>query len=80
MSAQIETITATDRIAIGLSSSVPLRDRLSFTIEEAAAVSGLSRRALQGAIVRGELKGKVIGRRMIIARSNLLKLIGGDES
>lgn len=79
MSANIETITTTDCDAIGLSSSVPLRDRLSFTIDEAAAVTGLTRRQIEGALDRCELRGKIVGRTMIISRSRLLRLIGEDS-
>lgn len=51
-------------------------DRLSFTIEEAAAATGLTRRQIEGAILRGELRRKIVGRTAVIPATSLRKLVG----
>lgn len=50
--------------------------RLSYTLEEAAQATGLTKRKLQGAIVRGQLKCRIIGRTAVIPASALKKLVG----
>ena len=53
----------------------PLPDRLTWTITEAAQVLGISRASAYEAAHRGELPVRVIGRRMLVPRVALLRLL-----
>ena len=57
----------------------PIRsdDRLTWTIAEAADLLGISRTSAYEAAHRGELPVKVIGRRMLVPRVALLRLLDG---
>jgi excisionase family DNA binding protein len=59
----------------GAASFVP-SNRLSYTIAEAAAATGLTKRKIEGAILRGELKHKIVGNTAIIPASSLKRLVG----
>jgi excisionase family DNA binding protein len=75
----IETpIASSDRSASHLRSEVgfSLSNRISLTIAEAAAATGLSKRQIECAISRGELKHRVVGRTAVIPASALRKLVG----
>jgi excisionase family DNA binding protein len=55
----------------------PLRDdgRLTWTVTEAAQLLGISRASAYEAAHRGELPVRVIGRRMLVPRVALLRLL-----
>jgi excisionase family DNA binding protein len=55
-----------------------LRDdgRLTWTVTEAAQLPGISRASAYEAAHRGELPVRVIGRRMLVPRVALLRLLG----
>jgi excisionase family DNA binding protein len=57
------------------SPQTPLPDRLTCTIAEAAQVLGISRASAYEAAHRGELPVRVIGRRMLVPRVALLRLL-----
>lgn len=50
-------------------------DRLTYTVEEAAAVLGISRAFAYEAVHRGEIPHLRIGRRILIPRSALTQLV-----
>jgi excisionase family DNA binding protein len=52
-----------------------LPDRLTWSITEAAQVLGISRASAYEAAHRGELPVRVIGRRMLVPRVALLRLL-----
>jgi excisionase family DNA binding protein len=52
-------------------------DRLTWTIAEAADLLGISRASAYEAAHRGELPVRVIGRRMLVPRVALLRLLDG---
>lgn len=56
-----------------------LSNRISLTISEAAAATGLSKRQIECAIHRGELKYRVVGRTAVVPASALRKLVGDDS-
>ena len=53
-------------------------DRLTWTITEAAQLLGISRATAYEAAHRGELPVRVIGRRMLVPRIALLRLLEQD--
>lgn len=55
-----------------------LPEPIAYTVNEAASAIGLSRRGLERLIGRGELRVVRIGRRVIVPRSALLRMIGDD--
>jgi excisionase family DNA binding protein len=52
-------------------------DRLTWTVPEAARLLGISKDTAYEAAHRGELPVKVIGRRMLVPRAALLRLLDG---
>ena len=56
----------------------PLNDdgRLTWTVTEAAMLLGISRASAYEAAHRGELPVRLIGRRMLVPRVALLRLLG----
>jgi excisionase family DNA binding protein len=52
-------------------------DRLTWTVPEAARLLGISKDTAYEAAHRGELPVKVIGRRMLVPRLALLRLLDG---
>jgi excisionase family DNA binding protein len=50
--------------------------RLTWTVTEAAALLGISRASAYEAAHRGELPVRVIGRRLLVPRVALLRLLG----
>ena len=59
----------------------PPIDRLTLTVEEVAQVLGLSRSATYEAIARGEIPSLRFGRRIVVTRHALHRLLGhGDLS
>jgi excisionase family DNA binding protein len=63
--------------AIALVQTRPLHDdgRLTWTVTEAAMLLGISRASAYEAAHRGELPVRVIGRRMLVPRVALLRLL-----
>jgi excisionase family DNA binding protein len=53
-------------------------DRLTWTIAEAAQLLGISRATAYEAAHRGELPVRLIGRRMLVPRIALLRLLDRD--
>lgn len=54
-------------------------DRLTWTIAEAAQLLGISRACAYEAAHRGELPVRMIGRRMLVPRAALLRLLDQDS-
>jgi excisionase family DNA binding protein len=54
-------------------------DRLTWTVPEAARLLGISKDTAYEAAHRGELPVKVIGRRMLVPRVALLRLLDDDH-
>jgi excisionase family DNA binding protein len=55
---------------------IPQDGRLTWTVPEAAALLGISRASAYEAAHRGELPVRVIGRRLLVPRVALLRLLG----
>jgi excisionase family DNA binding protein len=60
-------------------STVPDDSRLTYTLTEAAGRLGISRALAYEAAHRGELPVCRIGRRMLVPRAALLRLLGQDS-
>ena len=58
---------------------VAIDGRLTWTIPEAAKLLGISKDSAYEAAHRGELPVKIIGRRMLVPRAALLRLLDGAE-
>ena len=65
--------------AEGLTSS-PSPERLTLTVEEAAATLGISRAFAYEAVRRGEIPSIRIGRRVLVPRVALDRLVGGEPT
>ena len=48
-------------------------NRLALNIDEAAAALGVTRRVVEGMLDRGELRAKLVGRRLLIGVDQLRK-------
>lgn len=66
----------TDRRSSGATSTAP--GRLTLTVEEAAALLGISRAFAYEAVRRGEIPSIRIGRRVLVPRVALDRLVSGD--
>jgi excisionase family DNA binding protein len=55
-------------------------DRLTLTVEEAAASLGISRASAYEAVRRGEIPSIRIGRRVLVPKASLARLVGIDPS
>jgi excisionase family DNA binding protein len=55
------------------------KDRQTLTVEEAAHVLGIGRSAAYQAVARGELPSLRIGRRLLVPRSALDRLLTGES-
>jgi excisionase family DNA binding protein len=64
-----------DESRVEASARTPLPDRLTWSITEVAQVLGISRASAYEAAHRGELPVRVIGRRMLVPRVALLRLL-----
>jgi excisionase family DNA binding protein len=60
--------------------SVPLEQRISVSIDEAAAASSLSRRTIYHAIRDGLLESRRIGGRRVILVKSLRRFLGADRA
>lgn len=56
----------------------PVADRLTLTVEEAAALLGISRAFAYEAVRRGEIPSIRIGRRVLVPRVALDRLVSGE--
>jgi excisionase family DNA binding protein len=56
------------------------RTRLTLTVEEVAATLGISRAFAYEAVRRGEIPSIRIGRRVLVPRAALERLIDGDNA
>lgn len=54
-------------------------ERATVTSDEAARLLGVSRRVVHRAIARGELRAVRLGRRFLVLRADLERLISGDQ-
>ena len=54
-----------------------MTQRKTLTVDETAAITGLSRQSTYDAISRGELPSIRVGRRILIPRAKLEELLGG---
>ena len=57
----------------------PPPQRLTLTVEEAAATLGISRASAYEAVRRGQIPAIRIGNRILVPRSQLKKMLGSDE-
>ena len=55
-------------------------DRLTWTVPEAARLLGISKDCAYDAARRGDLPVRVIGRRMLVPRTALLRLLDGAHA
>ena len=55
-------------------------DRLVYTVEEAGVLLGLSRWAAYAAAKRGDIPTIRIGRRLIVPRVQLERMLAGEET
>jgi excisionase family DNA binding protein len=60
--------------------SLAADQRLTWTVPEAARLLGISKDSAYEAAHRGELPVRVIGRRMLIPRAALLRLLDGSHA
>ena len=67
-----------DETRVQASARTPQSDRLTWTIMEAAQLLGISRATAYEAAHRGELPVRLIGRRMLVPRAALLRLLEHD--
>jgi excisionase family DNA binding protein len=58
----------------------PVADRLTLTVEEAAALLGISRAFAYEAVRRGEIPSIRIGRRVLVPKAALERLVGSVET
>jgi excisionase family DNA binding protein len=56
-----------------------IEDRLTLTVEEAARLLGIGRSAAYAAAARGELPTVRLGRRLVVPRAALDRLLSGDR-
>jgi excisionase family DNA binding protein len=60
--------------------AVPPQSRLTLTVEEVAATLGISRAFAYEAVRRGEIPSIRIGRRVLVPRAALEKLLDGADA
>ena len=61
-------------------SSIPFRDRISCTISEACAATGIGRTKLCEEISAGRVKRTKVGTRTLVLVKSLVAMIESDES
>ncbi len=57
---------------------IPTEERLTLTVEEAARLLGISRAFAYEAVRRGEIPSIRIGRRVLVPKAGLTRLVGGE--
>jgi excisionase family DNA binding protein len=65
---------------VGREAKAPLGERLTVTIEEAAAILGIGRTLAYEAVRRGELPAVRVGRRLLVPIRQLTALVNGDAA
>jgi excisionase family DNA binding protein len=60
--------------------SLAADQRLTWTVPEVARLLGISKDSVYEAAHRGELPVRVIGRRMLVPRAALLRLLDGSQT
>ena len=72
-----------ERIASGQRAPVPLADRLALSVDEAAALLGISRDLMYELVASGEMPSVRLGRRIVVPKHALevalRKLVDFDE-
>ena len=69
-----------DKVAGGLNMATPMPDvRRTFDVAEAAAIIGISKGACYAAVRKGEIRGVRLGRRWVIPRSELDRILGDSH-
>lgn len=58
----------------------PLGDRLAFPEAEAAALLGVAPHVLRDCRLRGEIAGRLVGKKIVYSRDSLLRFLAGDSS
>ena len=53
--------------------------RLGYTLPEAAAMIGVKPHVLRDARARGEIRGRLIGKRLIFSRDELIRFVNAEE-
>ena len=82
----LKSVTESDRSGSARDSSEPdpetpaLTDRLVFTVVEAAYLMNISRAFAYELVARGELPAIRLGRRIVIPRLGLERLLGSESS
>lgn len=59
---------------------IPIKDRVTCTVEEARAISGLGRSTIWEAMAKGRLRHVNYGRRRLIVVSSLLEMLNPEHS
>ncbi len=75
-------VVAADAQGPGLASGAiaPLNERLTLTVEEAATLLGISRAFAYEAVGRGEVPSIRIGRRILVPKAALQRLVGAEPA
>ncbi|MFT3831898.1 MAG: helix-turn-helix domain-containing protein [Micropruina sp.] len=60
--------------------TAPAAERLTMTVEEAAAVLGIGRSAAYAAVRAGEIPALRVGRKLLVPRQRLLAMLGEAEA
>jgi excisionase family DNA binding protein len=67
-------------LAFGKVSALPHDGRLASSIEEVAAILGISRTSAYLAAQRGELPSRMIGRGPVVPRAALQRFLSGEDA
>jgi excisionase family DNA binding protein len=59
--------------------TIPIRQRVSCTVRDAAQVTGISRTRIYELLADGTLAGTVVGGRRLVFVRSLLRLLGEDR-
>jgi len=65
----------TNQVGSGMGAVPPVEDRLTLTVEEAATLLGISRAFAYEAVTRGEIPSIRIGRRILVPKTALSRLL-----
>lgn len=60
--------------------TVAASEKLTLTVDEAAAMLSISRSTAFAAVARGEIPSIRIGRRIVIPRARLEQMLAGEDS
>jgi hypothetical protein len=60
------------------SDAIPFRDRISCTVDQATAATGLGRTTLYAAIGDGRVQTSLVGTRRLVSVPSLLQFINGS--